>query len=181
MFPRTIRSLIPVSKGRTISSKAYTDAIVLLKADLKQAMINKDNLKKNTIRSLLSTIKNKEIDNKDKHFDEFMLYDIFSKMVSQRQESITNFIKNKRDDLVEKETQEIEQISQYLNSLPVASPKEIEAKVIQFLAELKQSQPDLKLPQVFNKIDWNTIPKQWKASPASIRSSIANNFKKSIK
>ncbi|QEU60600.1 Aim41 [Kluyveromyces lactis] len=163
---------------RFASSQGYIDGIAALKQDLKKAMLAKDNLRKTTIRGVLSTIKNKEIDSKDKDLDEFVLYDVYAKLISQRKDSIAEFVKNKREDLVEKEASEIKILENYQTALPVASREEVDARVVKILTDLKESEPSLQLKQVFGKIDWKTLPGELKASPAAIRSSISSQFKK---
>lgn len=162
---------------RSQSSSTYNAAVATLKKDLKQAMIAKDDLKKTTIRGLLSTIKNKEIDSKDKGLNEFVLSEIYTKLVNQRKDSINDFLKNGRDDLVAKEKEEMGIIQSYLQALPVASKEEIDERVAKLLGTLKESEPNLQLKGAFSKIDWKTIPTEWKASPNAIKSSIVNYFK----
>lgn len=162
---------------RFISTPAYTEALGLLKQDLKRAMLAKDDLKKTTIRSILSTIKNKEIDIKDKDLDEFMLFDVYSKMIAQRKDSISEFKKNNREELAAKEQQEMDVIAKYVSALPVASREEIDAQVLEFLTELKKSEPSLQMKQIFGRVDWKTYPSQLKASPAAIKASIVSQFK----
>lgn len=159
------------------STTSYNNALTSLKKDLKQAMISKDDVKKCTIRGLLSTIKNSEIDSKDKNFDEFMLFDIYSKLINQRKDSINEFIKNGRNDLVAKEKQEMEIIQNYLTGLPVASKEEVDSKVEELLRGLKETHENLQLKEVFAKVDWKSIPVEWKASPKVIKSSIVGKFK----
>lgn len=181
MFRSTFFRSGSILSSRTLvrfaSSQSYNDAITLLKTDLKKAMLAKDNLKKTTIRGLLSAIKNKEIDNKSKDLDEFALYDIYSKLISQRADSINEFIKNKREDLVDKEASEIKIIEVYRDALPVASQKEVDARVLDILKTFKNEDPKMQLKQIFQKIDWKTLPNDLKASPAAIRSSIGAQFK----
>ena len=165
---------------RPASPAAYNTAMTTLKKDLKQAMISKDDLKKNTIRGLLSAIKNKEIDNKDGDLDEFTLFDIYSKLINQRKDSINGCLENGREDLVSKERQESELIEGYLNGLPIASQEEIDSKALQYLKKLKNAEPNLQMKQVFGKVDWNTISAEWKASPKSIKSSLASQYKKAF-
>lgn len=160
------------------SNSTYSAALMSLKKDLKQAMIAKDELKKTTIRGLLSTIKNREIDSKDKNLDEFALSEVYSKLINQRRDSINDFVQNGREDLAAKERQELEIIQVYLKALPVASKEEINAKVEELLSELRKSEPDLQLKQVFSKIDWKVLPFEWKAPANAIKSSIVSSFKK---
>ncbi|GCF00583.1 altered inheritance of mitochondria protein 41 mitochondrial [Zygosaccharomyces mellis] len=159
------------------STEPYNAALGGLKKDLKKAMLAKDELKKTTIRSLLSTIKNKEIDNRDKIFDEFTLFDLYSKLISQRRDSITEFLNNKREDLVDKEQHEIEIIEQYMKELPVSSKEEVNLRVLQLLRDLKEKDPNLQMKQIFGKINWKTVNSEWKASANAVRASIVQQFK----
>lgn len=180
MLSRRGVQLIPLAKRfvRFGSTEAYSNALVSLKQDLKRAMLAKDNIKKTTIRNMLSTIKNKEIDNKDKNFDEFVLHDIYSKLISQRKDSIADFLKNDREDLVGKEEAELNIIKSYLEVLPVVSTDELDSKVSQLLQALKREKGDsLQMSKIFSEIDWNTTTIEWKASSSMIKSSIVSQYK----
>lgn len=177
------RSLVSTSKTfshiRWTHSMAYNESLLQLKKDLKESMIAKDTIKKNTIKGILSEVKNFEIDSKEKHnLNEFSLYDTFSKMIAQRQDSIANYESNNRNDLMEKELQEINIIKTYQNLLPVSSKEEIDKKVLETLQLLKDSDPSMKMKQVFGKFDWKTLPNEWKTSQAVIKSSIVAQYKK---
>ncbi|SMN20233.1 similar to Saccharomyces cerevisiae YOR215C AIM41 Putative protein of unknown function [Maudiozyma saulgeensis] len=178
MFRRTLTFVPRIRQSlRFNSTEAYTAAITNLKKDLKTSMINKNDLEKNTIKGLLSEIKNMEIDNKGNHNDEFLLFDTYSKLIHQRHDSIENYLANNREDMANKEKQEVEIIKKYQNLLPVATQEEIDEKVIELLRFIKKEEPNLQLKQVFGKVNWKTTSEQWKASPKSIRSSIVTNFK----
>jgi len=81
--------------------------------DMKEAMKERDILKVSTLRLLLAEIKNKEIDKKGELTDEEIL-SLIQKAVKQREESIEQYRKGNRSDLVEKETKEIEILKSYL-------------------------------------------------------------------
>lgn len=162
---------------RLASTESYNAALAGLKKDLKQAMIAKDDLRKTTIRSLLSSIKNKEIDSKSKTLDEFTLSDLFGKLMNQRKDSIEQFLENKREDLVAKEQLEMEVIDKYIKVLPVASKAETDSKVLQLLKHLKEKEPNLQLKQIFSKVDWKNVTSEWKASSNAVRASIVQQFK----
>lgn len=164
------------------NSTIYNNVIGTLKKDLKEGMSTKDALKKTAIKSILSTIKNNEIDAKDKSLlDEYSLHDAFTKMVAQRNDSIKEFIANKRDDLAEKEKQEIEVINKYLKELPVSSAEDLKTKATEYLKQLQESEPNLQLKQLFGKVDWDALTKDWKASQKSIRTTIVSEFKNIFK
>ncbi|CEP64078.1 Aim41p LALA0_S10e01772g [Lachancea lanzarotensis] len=162
---------------RCVNSQAYDESLKILKTDLKKAMLAKDDFKKTTIRGLLSGIKNKEIDSKGKALDEFTLHELYTKLIAQRTESIKQFEQNNRPELIEREKRESEVIQGYLGQLPVASRAEVDLHVLKLLQELFQKEPALQLKDVFGKVDWKTVPSQWKATASVIRASIASQYK----
>lgn len=84
----------------------------LLKA-LKEAMKNKDEIKKDTITLLRSSILQVEKDNQKQLSEDEMLA-IVSKEVKKRKESIADYEKANREDIVQKLKKEIEILSEYL-------------------------------------------------------------------
>lgn len=86
--------------------------------DMKKAMRNKETLRLETIRMLLAAIKQREIDNRvtagNQPLNNNQIIAVIDKMIKQRQESIEQFKKGNRQDLVEKETTEISILSAYL-------------------------------------------------------------------
>ena len=84
----------------------------LLKA-LKEAMKNKDEIKKDTITLLRSAILQVEKDNQKQLSEDEMLA-IVSKEVKKRKESIADYEKANREDIVQKLKKEIEILSEYL-------------------------------------------------------------------
>ncbi len=84
----------------------------LLKA-MKEALKAKHSLKLNTIRGLISEVKNREIDlRRDLEDDEII--SIVSSQIKKRKEASTLFDKGGRSDLSEKENQEIIFLQEYL-------------------------------------------------------------------
>lgn len=84
----------------------------LLKA-LKEAMKNKDEIKKDTITLLRSAILQVEKDNQKQLSEDEMLA-IVSKEIKKRKESIADYEKANREDIVQKLKKEIEILSEYL-------------------------------------------------------------------
>ena len=84
----------------------------LLKA-LKEAMKNKDEIKKDTITLLRYAILKVEKDNQKQLSEDEMLA-IVSKEVKKRKESIADYEKANREDIVQKLKKEIEILSEYL-------------------------------------------------------------------
>ena len=84
-----------------------------LNADLKDAMRNKDGIKRPVIRTLLSEIRNAEI-SAQKDLQEGDIEGVMSKQAQQRKDSIEAFGEAGRQDLVDKETAELNIISEYL-------------------------------------------------------------------
>lgn len=84
-----------------------------LNADLKEAMKSGDKTRLETIRLLRSAIKYAEIEIGHELDDEGLL-DVIGKQAKQRRDSIGEFEKAGRRDLVEKETSELAILEQYL-------------------------------------------------------------------
>ena len=84
-----------------------------LNADLKDAMRNKDAIKRTVIRTLLSEIRNAEI-SAQKDLQEGDIEGVMSKQAQQRRDNIEAFGEAGRQDLVDKETAELNIISAYL-------------------------------------------------------------------
>jgi len=84
-----------------------------LTEELKKALKAHDERRVSVIRLLKSTIKNKEIEKKRALTDDEILA-IIASAVKQRQESIEAFKKGGREDLVEKETEELKILQSFL-------------------------------------------------------------------
>ena len=94
-----------------------------LDSDLKDAMRNKEALRRTVLRTMLSEIRNAEI-NSQTTLDDEGIISVLTKQVQQRKDSVEAYIAANRQDLVDKETEEINIISVYLpDQLP---PEEIE-------------------------------------------------------
>ncbi len=81
--------------------------------DMKNAMRAKDSARLTTIRMLTAALKQKEVDERVTLTDADVLA-IVDKLVKQRRDSIAQFEKAARTDLVDKEKAEIEVLSAYL-------------------------------------------------------------------
>ena len=82
-------------------------------ADLKTAMKEKDTLKKDTVQLIRSGILQIEKDNKVELDDEGVI-DVISKQLKSRRDSLPDYIKSGREDLIEKLNKEIEILLSYL-------------------------------------------------------------------
>lgn len=82
-------------------------------ADLKTAMKEKDTLKKDTVQLIRSGILQYEKDNKVELDDEGVL-DIISKQLKSRRDSLPDYVKSGRENLIEKLNKEIEILLSYL-------------------------------------------------------------------
>jgi uncharacterized protein YqeY len=83
-----------------------------IKKDLKQAMLDKNDLERDTIRMFLAEVQRFEIDNQEEADDSKALQ-IVNKMIKQRNDSITQFKSGGRDDLAEREQKEVDILSKY--------------------------------------------------------------------
>ena len=84
-----------------------------LLSDMKEAMKSKDSVKLGTVRSVISAVKNQEIDSKKELNDEGILI-LVSREVKKRKEAAALYEKGGRPELKDKEIQEMEILKTYL-------------------------------------------------------------------
>lgn len=84
-----------------------------IQADIKNAMIDKNTVKRDCLRSLLSEIKNQTI-NAGKEITEEIVIKCVQKSVKQHNDSIEQFKTAKRDDLALKEMEEKNYLEVYI-------------------------------------------------------------------
>ena len=101
--------------------------IDFIKDDLKKAIKSKDNIKKTVYRFILSDIHNEEI-KLGKELDNNMVMKLMVKQAQQRKDSIEAFKLGSREDLINKEAQELKIIEQFL-------PAQIDESQIKNLAQ----------------------------------------------
>ena len=99
---------------------------------MKSAMRSGEKSRLQTIRLILAAIKQQEVDTRKELTNQDVI-SVLTKMQKQRRESITQFEKARRQDLIEKETSELNLISEYLPE--VFSEKEIDELIQQALSE----------------------------------------------
>ena len=84
-----------------------------IQEDMKTAMRARDRGLLSTIRSLIATIKQREIDDQVT-LDDVGVIRVIEKMIKQRYDSITQYKAGNRPDLVDKEQREIDLLQTYL-------------------------------------------------------------------
>jgi uncharacterized protein YqeY len=107
-------------------------------ADIAAAMKAKDAARLSALRMLKAAVMNKEVE-KGRALDDAEVLQVVASLVKQRRDSIEQFSKAGRDDLVEKETRELGVLEHYLP--PALGAEEIEAAVTAAIAESGASSP----------------------------------------
>jgi hypothetical protein len=107
-------------------------------ADITAAMKAKDAGKLSALRMLKAAMMNKGVE-KGRDLEDAEVLQVVSSLVKQRRDSIEQFSKAGRTDLVEKETGEIKVLEAYLP--PAASAADIDAAVAAAIAETGASSP----------------------------------------
>ncbi|PPK60243.1 hypothetical protein B0F89_12629 [Malaciobacter marinus] len=105
-----------------------------LKADLKDAMRAKELVKRDSIRAINTMIKQIEVDERKELNDEDILK-LIQKGIKQRQEAIIQYKEAQRDELVQKEQEQIDIFKQYLPKQ--LDDAELEARIKDIIAEVK--------------------------------------------
>lgn len=134
-----------------------------LVADMKDAMKSKDKVRKNVITLLRAAIKQREVDERVELSDVDII-DIVSKQVKQRKDSVEEFLKGNRQDLVDLTNKEIEILLNYLP--PQLSDDELDVIVKEAIEETKaETKKDMGrlmkviMPKVKGKADGKHVNK----------------------
>ncbi len=129
--------------------------------DLKQAVRSRDEPRKTTLRLALAAIKNTEID-KGRELDDRELTVVISQQAKQRRESIAQFAKGGRQDLVAQEEEELRILLEYLP--PQLSEEEIAARAREVIEKVKATSPAqmgdvmrVLMPQLKDKADGQLV------------------------
>ena len=114
----------------TLTEKVSTEITAAMKA--------KDAGRLSALRMLKAAIMNKGVE-KGRDLEDPEVLQVVSSLVKQRRDSIEQFQKAGRTDLVDKETAEVAVLEEYLP--PAASAEEIDAAVVAAIAETGASTP----------------------------------------
>jgi uncharacterized protein YqeY len=106
--------------------------------DMKAAMRAKDSFRLGTIRLLLAAVKQKEVDERVV-VDDTMMVSIIDKLIKQRKDSVTAYVQAQRQDLADKESDEIKVLEAYLPQR--LSSDEITAAVAAIVSSLGAKGP----------------------------------------
>ena len=103
-----------------------------LLSDMKEAMKSKDSLRLGTVRSVISAVKNQEIDLR-KELDEEEILTLVSREVKKRKEAANLYEKGKRPELKDKEIQEMGILQTYLPEQ--VSEEDLRQRIQEVIAE----------------------------------------------
>ena len=83
-------------------------------SEMKDALRGKDSVTLSVMRMLMAAVKNTEIAKKVKKLDEADIIQVIQRMIREHKESIDQFEKGNRKDLVDKEKAEMEVLQKYV-------------------------------------------------------------------
>lgn len=105
-----------------------------LNEDLKQAMRDKEVVKRDSIRAINTMIKQVEVDER-RVLDDAEVIKLIQRGIKQREEAISQYSAAKREDLVQKEQ---EQVDVFMNYLPKQlSDEELETGMKEIITEVE--------------------------------------------
>lgn len=90
------------------------DLYQTIDSEIKDSMRNKDNVRLSVMRMLLAAVKNTEILKKVKKLEDDDIISVIQKMIKEHRESIAQFEKGNRMDLVNKEKAELDILQKYV-------------------------------------------------------------------
>lgn len=140
--------------------------------DMISAMKNKEKEKLTVIRMVKGAMQLEHINNK-KEMNEELLIDVVSKQIKMRNDSIEEFKKGNREDLINKTQEEIEILKEYL---PVQlTSEEIDAIIDEAIEEVKPTSPSMMglvmktiSPKVKGKADMKEVSSKIKEKLAKL-------------
>ena len=109
-----------------------------IQKDLTAAMMSKDELRLSVLRMVKSALKYKEVE-KVRPLDDAESLHVLQTLLKQRRESVEQFAKGGRQDLVDKETKEIAILEVYMPAAP--SDAELNAAIEAAIAETGANSP----------------------------------------
>ena len=148
--------------------EVFLSILEQVKDDLKQAMKSGDSLSRDTLRMMISEVNNAKISlGHEPSEDEIII--VFKKESKKRREAIVEFEKANRNDLAEKEKNELEVIMQFL-------PEELSDEAIKsIIADMFESGMNKDMSE-FGKIMKDLMPKINGQADGSRVSSILKEF-----
>ena len=120
--------------------------------DYKKAMKDRDAAKTSTLSFLRAELKNAAIDKRKDKLEDAEVIAVVKKQVKQRQDSIEQFKAGGRQDLVEKETKELEILKSYL-------PPQLSEEKIREIIEEAVKETGASGPQDMGKLMKALLPK----------------------
>ncbi len=116
-----------------------------IESDFKKALKDKEKVVISTLRMVKSALHNKEIEKKGEKLQDAEVIKVIAKQVQEHQDSIEQFTKGKREDLVEKESRELEILKRYL-------PKQLSEEEIVNVVKKIIAECDAKNKSDFGKV-----------------------------
>lgn len=142
-----------------------------LQEDLKQAILAKDEIKKSVLRMLLSAITYYEIQKGGAGYEASKedVLTVIQKEIKQHRDSIEQFKNGGRQDLVDKETQELSILQKYL-------PVQMSEDEIKILVKEAIAQTNASAPQDMGKVMGALMPKTKGKADGSLVSKIVKEM-----
>jgi uncharacterized protein YqeY len=142
LAPKLSRSQQTIGNDREEHEPSFVQnqmaLIERIQKDLTQAMMSKDELRLSVLRMVKSALKYKEIE-KVRPLDDAESLQVLQTLLKQRRESVEQFAKGGRQDLVDKETKEIAILEVYMPAAP--SDAELNAAIEAAIAETGANTP----------------------------------------
>lgn len=161
--------------SRTYATDGQPPIMSQIREGLKQAMRSKNEIEKLVLRAIIAEVKNRDINEAGSVATDLKFVGMVRSMIASREKSIEEYGAANRNDLVEKESSEIEILKKYASLVPIASDAELDAKVQEIVNQLPEE--DRKsMNKVMGKIPWKEVESSWN----STRNSVAGSVKRVI-
>ncbi|PSN69474.1 altered inheritance of mitochondria protein 41, mitochondrial, partial [Corynespora cassiicola Philippines] len=122
-----------------------------IKADLKTAMRAKDKPRLTAIRAILAEVTNADKAGKPTKGDQPM-YNLLQKQINSSKAAIEQCREAKREDLIAKETEQLEILQSYLEQIPVVAHEKLDSIVTSVVQKLEQDGQKVAVGPVMGKV-----------------------------
>lgn len=156
---------------RYASTDGNPPLMTKIREGLKVAMREGNTIEKTVIRSIISEVKNKTINDSSSVGTDLKLHGLLRTMIVSRKKSIAEYDAAGRQDLVDKESSEIEVLKKYAGLVSVASDDDLDKKVKEIISTLPEADQK-SMSKIMGTIPWKDVETKWNSSRNAVAGSV---------
>uniref|UniRef100_A0A060T707 Altered inheritance of mitochondria protein 41 n=1 Tax=Blastobotrys adeninivorans TaxID=409370 RepID=A0A060T707_BLAAD len=169
MFRLATTTIRPLRPSLVRFASTEPPVMKAVRESLKAAMRSGDNSRKTVIRAVMSQIKNANLESTGAVATDIQFYDTVKSMAKKRSKSAEEFAEAGRQDLADKEVEEIKILEELASQVDMATEEEVKAHIQRIAAEKGfDSLSGIQPGKVMKLVPWGSIEAEWKTSRATV-------------